>query len=168
MNFQVQNDYSLDFSPPQCWKARSWVCRRKTLRRRRLPADSGGVEMTSWNLVTYSKRCLRQRANYRGKKTLVFLMIADGTGKCQQTPELNKDRARSTFGFLCSASCLKLLFHCCSTRRKGFFFFFSFFFSYMWGVFAYFLFFFIMSQIGSTLRSTLFGLVMKCTNVQSY
>lgn len=80
--------------------------------------------MTSWNLVTYSKRCLRQRANYRGKKTLVFLMIADGTGKCQQTPELNKDRARSTFGFLCSASCLKLLFHCCSTRRKGFFFFF--------------------------------------------
>lgn len=43
-------------------------------------------------------------------KTLVFLMIADGTGKCQQTPELNKDRHRSTIGFLCSASCLKILF----------------------------------------------------------
>lgn len=39
------------------------------------------------------------------QQTLVFfLMIADGTGKCQQTPELNKDHPRSTFGFLCSAS----------------------------------------------------------------
>lgn len=39
-------------------------------RRRRLPADSGGVEMT--NLVTYSKRCLRQSTNYWGKNTSLF------------------------------------------------------------------------------------------------
>lgn len=104
----------------------------KLNRRRRLPSDSGGVEMT--NLVTYSKRCLRQSTNYWGK-TLVFLMIADGTGRCQQTPELNKYQPRSTSGFLCSVSCLKTSFHWCSNRRKGFFF-------YMWGVYACFLFLF--------------------------
>lgn len=57
-----------------------------------------------------------------GGKTLVFLMIANGTGKCQQTPGLNKDHPRSTFGFLCSASCLKLLFIAVQIGEKAFFF----------------------------------------------
>lgn len=48
-------------------------------------------------------------------------MIADGTGKCQQTPELNKDHRGSTFGFLCSASCLKLLFIAVQIGEKAFF-----------------------------------------------
>lgn len=43
----------------------------------------GGVEMTSCNLVTYNKRCLRQRANYRGGKTLVFLMDLVNANKHQ-------------------------------------------------------------------------------------
>lgn len=117
---------------------------KKHGRRRRLRADSGGVERKSWIVMTCSKRRLRQRANYRGEKTLVFLMITDGTGKCQQTPELNKDQSRSTIGFLCSASCLKLFFHCCSNRRKGFVFLFCFcaFFRYMWGVCTFFFFLF--------------------------
>lgn len=52
-------------------------------------------------------------------------MITDGTGKCQQTPELNKDQSRSTIGFLCSASCLKLFFIAVQIGEKdlGFFFF---------------------------------------------
>lgn len=49
-------------------------------------------------------------------------MIADGTGKCQQTPELNKNHTRSTFGFLRSASCLKLLFIAVQIGEKAFFF----------------------------------------------
>lgn len=54
-------------------------------------------------------------------------MVADGTGKCQQTPELNKDHPRSTFGFLCSASCLKLLFIAVQIGEKALFFLFFFF-----------------------------------------
>lgn len=50
--------------------------------------------------------------------------------------------------------------------EKAFFFFPLFFFTCEVNTLIFY--FFIMSQIGSTLRSTLFGLVMKCTNVQSY
>lgn len=55
-----------------------------------------------------------------GGGTLVFLRIADGTGKYQQTPELDKDHPRSTFGFPCSASCLKLLFIAVQIGEKAF------------------------------------------------
>lgn len=89
--------------------------------------------MTS--LVIYSKRGLRQSTNYWGK-TLVFLMISDGTGRCQQTPELNKYQPKSTSGFLRSVSCLKLLFIDVQIGGKKRLFF------IMWGVYAYFLFFF--------------------------
>lgn len=115
---------------------------KKHGRRRRLRADSGGVERKSWILMTCSKRRLRQRANYRGEKTLVFLMITDGTGKCQQTPELNKDQSRSTIGFLCSASCLKLFFIAVQIGEKDLVFCFCAFFRYMWGVCAFFFFLF--------------------------
>lgn len=72
-------------------------------------------------------------------------MVADGTGKRQQTPELNKDHPRSTFGFLCSASCLKLLFIAVQIGEKALFFFFLFF--YMWGVYAYFFLFLIFYNV---------------------
>lgn len=117
-------------------------------------------------------------------------MITDGTGKCQQTPELNKDQSRSTIGFLCSASCLKLFFIAVQIGEKDLVFCFCAFFRYMWGVCAFFFsfffkvfflifFFFPFFKIffiflflflkekhhpwWSTLISTLFDLVMKCT-----
>lgn len=107
------------------------------------------------NLVTYSKRCLRQSTNYWGK-TLVFLIIADGTGKCQQTPELNKYQPRSSSGFLSSVCCLKLLFIDVQIGEKAFF--------YMWGVYAYFLFFYVTNRVDFEKYLVWFGNEMhKCT-----
>lgn len=49
-------------------------------------------------------------------------MIADGTGECQQMPELNKYQPRSSSGFLCSVSCLKLIFIDVQIGEKAFFY----------------------------------------------
>lgn len=124
---------SFPVSPPQCWKARSWACPHKTCSRRLLPADLGWG-CAGWDDQSRNPRQLRRSTNYQGGwgwggVTLVFFLIADGTGRRQQTPELNRYTSRSVSGPPRSASCLKLL--CINTQigEKAFFL-------YMWGVYT--------------------------------
>lgn len=95
-----------------------------------------------------------------GEKTLVFLINIDGTGKSQQTPELNNDLpgqpldfcvqhlALNVFSLLAVQTGERLFFSTCE-------------------VYTHFFFFFFLNNVieCQLLRSTLFDLVMKCTNV---
>lgn len=118
---------SFPVSPPQCWKARSWACPHRTRSRRLLPADLGWG-CAGWDDQSRNPRQLRRSTDYQGGwgfgggVTLVFFLIADGTGRRQQTPELNRYTSRSVSGPLRAASCLKLLFINTQIGEKAFFF----------------------------------------------